>query len=150
MISSEGSGSATLKAQSPGLMSLEERHALSTLASSRQAKSDVEKIIKGYRKVSEDWRSILRADYLMMLKTLACIKKEHVIIRTRAGEVWVGRLSAIDPDHLNVLILDAENVIIGLRVSKVLIRGDQVELILHFPSREQAERAVKRLIVEKL
>jgi len=131
-------------------MSLEERHALSTLASSTQAKSDVEKIIKGYRKVSEDWRSILRADYLMMLKTLACIKKEHVIIRTRAGELWIGRLSAIDPDHLNVLILDAENVIIGLRVSKALIRGDQVELILHFPSREQAERAVKRLITEKL
>jgi len=84
-----------------------ERNALNTIASSsdKELKNDASKIIKGYRRVTEDWRSILRADYLMMLKTLICIRNEHVVIRARNGEVWVGRLSAIDPDHLNILLM---------------------------------------------
>ncbi|RLF18632.1 MAG: hypothetical protein DRZ82_07880 [Thermoprotei archaeon] len=52
------------------------------------------------------------ADYLMMLKTLICIRSEHVVVRARNGEVWVGRLSAIDPDHLNILLINAENIIL--------------------------------------
>ena len=129
-----------------------ERNALNTIASSgsKELEKDITKIIKGYRKVTEDWRSILRADYLMMLKTLICIRNEHVVIRTRNGEVWIGRLSAIDPDHLNILLINAENTVLHLSVSKVLIRGDQVELILHFPNRDQAWKVAKRIIPEKL
>ena len=129
-----------------------ERNALNVIASSgsKEFEKDITKIIRGYRKVTEDWRSILRADYLMMLKTLICIRNEHVVVRARNGEVWVGRLSAIDPDHLNIFLINAENVILRLSASKVLIRGDQIELILHFPNRDQALNVAKRIIPEKL
>jgi len=47
-----------------------ERNALNVIASSgsKEFEKDITKIIRGYRRVTEDWRSILRADYLMMLK----------------------------------------------------------------------------------
>ena len=127
------------------------RNPLSTLASSSsQLKRDVKKIIDGYRKVGEDWRSILRADYLMMLKTIICIKSEFCVLRLRSGEVWIGRLAAIDSDHMNVILLEAQNVNTGLKVNKALIRGDQVELILHLPNREQAIKASRKVLIEKL
>ena len=127
------------------------RNPLSTLASSsNQLRRDVKKIINGYRKVGEDWRSILRADYLMMLKTIICIKSEFCVLRLRSGEVWIGRLSAIDPDHMNVILIEAENINTGLKVNKALIRGDQVELILHLPSRDQAIKASRKVMIEKL
>ncbi|GEM_PF-6326441 len=87
---------------------------------------------------------------VMMLKTIICIKSEFCILRLRNGEVWIGRLATIDPDHMNVVLLEAQNVNVGLKVNKVLIRDDQVELILHLPNREQAIKASRKVLFEKL
>ncbi|RLF23128.1 MAG: hypothetical protein DRN15_07270 [Thermoprotei archaeon] len=116
----------------------------------RQMERDVRKIFKVMNyKPSEDWRVKLRTNYLQALETFVCIRQEHVLVKTK-NELWIGKLGAIDPDHLNIILLDVEGIDSSIRASKILIRGDQVELILHFPSREQAERAVRRLITEKL
>ena len=126
-------------------MSVQDRHALNTLASSSQLANDAKKIIEGYRKVSTDWRVILRADYLMMLKTLICIKKEYVLVKLKNNEFWIGRLCAIDPNHVNLILLNAENLISKITANKVFIRGDQVELILQFQNRELAIKAFNKI-----
>ena len=81
----------------------------------------------------------------MMLKTLICIKKEHVLIKLENNEFWIGRLCAIDPVHVNLILLDAENLINKVATNKVFIRGDQVELILQFQNREIAIKAFNKI-----
>jgi len=110
-------------------------------------KADAKKIAEGYSKhsirLATELEAGLRRDFAMGLQTFKCIKLEHVVVITKR-DVWIGRLWAVDPTHINLLLLDAESMVTGARAQKVFVRGDMVELIIHCPNRVVAEATAER------
>jgi small nuclear ribonucleoprotein (snRNP)-like protein len=99
------------------------------------AQEDAAKVIKGFYKSTrtEEFRSTLRQEYLVQLMTFRKIegvrdKRKAVVVTPRF--IAVGDLVAIDPDHANIILINARLISheaeLRLDNSKMLIRGDQV------------------------
>lgn len=98
---------------------------------------DAAKVVRGMYKPTrvEELRSLLREEYLIQLHTMR--KVEGVRDRRKAVVVTpkfvvVGDVVGVDPDHVNIIVINAKIVTPESRfkASKLLIRGDQVQHIL--------------------
>ena len=94
---------------------------------------DAAKVVKAYKATRvEEFRALLRQEYLIQLLTMQ--KVEGVRDRRKAVVVTpkfvvVGDLVGIDPDHLNLVVVNAKvfSPESSFKASKMLVRGDQVQ-----------------------
>jgi len=100
---------------------------------------DALKVIKSYKPTrTEEFRSLLRQDYLVQLRTMQKVegvrdRRKAVIVTPRF--LVVGDLVAIDPDHANLIVIGVriythESEVELTKASKMLIRGDQLQYAL--------------------
>ncbi|MEM2025774.1 MAG: LSM domain-containing protein [Desulfurococcaceae archaeon] len=81
---------------------------------------------------SSRFRCALRRWYLAQLRAIQFLDGEGCLAAVRTSDlVAVGRLVALDPDHLN-LVLQAATVLYGgfdAKASRMIVRGDSVRYV---------------------